>query len=308
MLVNWIKKTDQTVRKKNLYFYAVIFLAVTILVLSVIPGFGGGLNSGFSAHGLAYFVFAFVISLYLRTPAYRAAPLKAALLAGLYGTLIEGIQFFIPYRAFELTDMVRIDHFRGFAACWEIPASAPTAETGKWVKVPGRELFAAVEAALGKQEIVAEHLGVITEDVDQLREDLGLPGMAVLQFAFDGGPENPYLPHNLSRNTVVYPGTHDNDTTLGWYQSLDEETQNEVHKVLGPSSEPMPWYLIHAALCSPCRLAVVPMQDLLGLGSESRMNTPGTTQSNWKWRFLWSQVPKRLAGRFHGLAQSCIRI
>ena len=208
----------------------------------------------------------------------------------------------------EVFDLVRIDHFRGFQAYWEIPAGEEHAINGAWEEVPGEDLFHRLFRAFGDLPLVAEDLGIITPEVEALRDRFGLPGMKILQFAFSGEPTNPYLPGAHIENAVVYTGTHDNDTTLGWYQSLDEETQNEVHKVLGPSSEPMPWYLIHAALCSPCRLAVVPMQDLLGLSSESRMNTPGTTEGNWKWRFLWSQIPKGLADRFRCLAQTCIRI
>ena len=208
----------------------------------------------------------------------------------------------------EVFDLVRIDHFRGFEAYWEISADEPNAINGVWVPVPGEDLFHRLFHAFGDLPLVAEDLGVITPEVEALRDRFGLPGMKILQFAFSGEPTNPYLPAAHIDNAVVYTGTHDNDTTLGWYLSLDEETQKEVHEVLGPSSEPMPWHLIHAALCSPCRLAVAPMQDLLGLGSESRMNTPGTTEGNWKWRFSWSQVPDGLAARFRVLAQSCRRL
>jgi 4-alpha-glucanotransferase len=187
-------------------------------------------------------------------------------------------------------DWLRIDHFRGFAACWSIPADAATAVDGRWVETPGRALFAKLEEALGSLPLVAEDLGLITPDVVALREALGLPGMRILQFAFDGGSENPYLPFNHARGSVVYTGTHDNDTTLGWWQSLEASQKALVLEVLGHPSEAMPMPLIRTALQSVAALAMIPLQDLLGLDGAHRMNVPATTEGNWSWRALREQL------------------
>ena len=145
--------------------------------------------------------------------------------------------------------------------------------------------------------LVAEDLGIITPEVEALRQRYNLPGMKILQFAFGDGPDNPYLPFHHPRNTVVYTGTHDNDTTLGWYRSLDDRTRAHVDEFLGRSKEAMPWPMIRSALASRAWLAVIPMQDLLSLDSEHRMNLPGTAEGNWSWRFTWDQVADDLAGR-----------
>jgi len=205
-------------------------------------------------------------------------------------------------RQLVLFDLVRIDHFRGFQACWEIPAEAPTAASGRWVEGPGAAFFEALQAHFGTAlPLVAEDLGVITPEVEALRDRFGLPGMKILQFAFDSDAANPYLPHNHRENAVVYTGTHDNDTTCGWWAGLDEPRRERVWDYLGRPSEAMPWPLVRAALASVCRLAVLPLQDVLGLGSEARMNTPGTTEGNWRWRFAWEQVPEGLAGHLRAL-------
>ncbi len=201
----------------------------------------------------------------------------------------------------ELFDVVRIDHFRGFEAYWEIPASEPTAINGKWVKGPDANLFEAIKSALGSLPLVAEDLGVITPEVNALREQFGLPGMKILQFAFDGGPENSYLPHNHELSSVVYTGTHDNDTTCGWFSSLSVQQQNHVLEYLGRPNEGMPWPLIRAALSSVALWAVVPLQDLLGLDSDHRMNIPGTSEGNWTWRFDWHQLQPGLQGHLKHL-------
>lgn len=205
----------------------------------------------------------------------------------------------------ELFDLVRIDHFRGFEACWEIPAHEQTAINGHWVQVPGRALFDSLLARFHRLPFVAEDLGVITDEVVQLRRDYGLPGMKILQFAFDGSPDNPYLPHNHETDSVVYTGTHDNDTIVGWFNALDKATRRRVADYLCCEQARIPWQLISAALASVAQLAVVPMQDLLQLGGEHRMNTPGTTEGNWQWRLDWEQVPtgleqrlRRLIGRY----------
>lgn len=199
---------------------------------------------------------------------------------------------------YEMFDVLRIDHFRGFEAAWEIPADEDTAINGKWVKAPGFELLKAIKSEFEFLSLVAEDLGIITEEVEALRDDFALPGMKILQFAYDGNAENPYLPMNYSKNCVAYTGTHDNDTTLGWFNSLGDGERQRVYDYLGWSSLPMPCALIYAALASVANLAVIPMQDIIRLGSTDRMNTPGTTVGNWHWRFDWSQLNDDNVGRF----------
>ncbi|RMG90536.1 MAG: 4-alpha-glucanotransferase [Zetaproteobacteria bacterium] len=181
-------------------------------------------------------------------------------------------------------DLLRIDHFRGLAAYWAIPAERQDGVEGTWHKAPGDRLLAALQKRLGRLPLIAEDLGLITKDVIALRKKYGLPGMKILQFAFDGNPENPYLPEHHEPDAVAYTGTHDNDTTLGWFRKLDEDTRQRVLKHLHCKDEEMPWPLIEAALSSPALLSVIPMQDLLELGSEARFNTPGTLHGNWTWR------------------------
>jgi 4-alpha-glucanotransferase len=195
---------------------------------------------------------------------------------------------------FELFDLVRIDHFRGLEAYWEIPAEHETAINGYWVEGPGEAFFDAVELKLGRNlPLVAEDLGFITEGVHGLRQRARLPGMKILHFAFDSDALNPYLPHNHEPQSVVYTGTHDNDTTLGWYQGLNDAVKGKLHNYYADSPEPLPWLLIRSAFASVSFLAVVPMQDLLCLDSSHRMNTPGTSEGNWSWRFQWSDVNKQ---------------
>jgi 4-alpha-glucanotransferase len=190
----------------------------------------------------------------------------------------------------EMFDLVRIDHFRGFEAYWEIDAQSDTAVNGRWVEGPGDSFFLALKREFGELPLVAEDLGVITPEVTALRKRFRLPGMKILQFAFDGAPDNPYLPHNHEVRGVVYTGTHDNNTSMGWYQDLSDEQRNYVRHYLGGSGEPMPGLLVRTALASVARLAVIPMQDVLGLDGAHRMNIPGITEGNWRWRFDWSQV------------------
>jgi 4-alpha-glucanotransferase len=190
----------------------------------------------------------------------------------------------------EMFDLVRIDHFRGFEAYWEINAQAETAIDGRWVKGPGESFFQVLKQVFGDLPLVAEDLGVITPEVTALRKQFDLPGMKILQFAFDGASDNPYLPHNHEELSVVYTGTHDNNTTLGWYQELSDDQRKAVCHYLGDSSEPMPGLLVRTALASVARLAVIPMQDMIGLDSSHRMNIPGVTEGNWSWRFEWDQV------------------
>jgi len=201
----------------------------------------------------------------------------------------------------QLFDLVRIDHFRGFEAYWEVPAHENTAMNGRWVKAPGDSLFKTLLKEFHPLPVVAEDLGLITEEVTALREKYRLPGMKILQFAFDGNPHNPYLPHKQEKNSVVYTGTHDNNTTVGWYEDLPADVQNRVHEYFGFPSDVMPWPLVRSAFGSVAKLAIVPMQDLLELDGSHRMNTPGTSAGNWRWRFTWKQVPEGLAQRLRGM-------
>ncbi|BBA34228.1 4-alpha-glucanotransferase [Methylocaldum marinum] len=200
-----------------------------------------------------------------------------------------------------LYDWVRIDHFRGLEAYWEIPAESETAVHGRWVKAPGEALLETVFNTLNGSglPLVAENLGIITPEVEALRHRFDIPGMLILQFAFDGGDDNPYLPHNHTENNVVYTGTHDNDTTLSWYENLPDDQRQRVSNYLrdhcGEHEVRMPQGLVRCALASVARLAILPMQDVLGLGQGHRMNTPGTISDNWRWRFSWKQLTKRTA-------------
>ncbi len=188
-------------------------------------------------------------------------------------------------------DLVRIDHFRALESYWEVRAGAKTAREGVWRPGRGTELLTALRAKLGEIPLVAEDLGIITDEVRALRDRFELPGMVVAQFAFDGRADNPHLPVNHVPNSVAYTGTHDNDTTAGWWKGLDGGARDAVKRALGIADEPkVPDFLIDAVYDSGAQLAVLPMQDLLGLGSESRMNSPGTTAGNWRWRFRWDQV------------------
>jgi 4-alpha-glucanotransferase len=191
---------------------------------------------------------------------------------------------------FALCDVVRIDHFRGFEAYWSVPAAAATARTGQWVTGPGMNFFRSIHAALPAAQLIAEDLGLLTADTIALRTATGLPGMAVLQFAFGGPADNLYLPHNHRANSVVYPGTHDNDTTRGWYATAGEKTRDHVRRYFRISGEEISWDFLRVSYESVANLAIVPMQDLLSLGSEARFNTPGTSQGNWTWRYRAEQL------------------
>ena len=198
---------------------------------------------------------------------------------------------------FALFDLVRIDHFRGLEAFWAVPASAVTAASGEWRPAPGAALLARAREEFGRLDVVAEDLGVITPAVEQLRDSFGLPGMRVAQFGFDGDARNLHVPHNWPASAVAYTGTHDNDTTAGWYRTLAPASQALVTDYLGVTAAGVVAGLARSVLASVAELAVLPMQDLLGLGSEARMNTPGTASGNWVWRFAWSDVPASLAAR-----------
>jgi 4-alpha-glucanotransferase len=199
----------------------------------------------------------------------------------------------------ELVDLIRVDHFRGLESYWAIPAEEETAVNGQWLPGPGARLFAAVQHALGDLPVIAEDLGIITPEVDALRRQFGFPGMKVLQFAFGGDARNPYLPHNYADpQCVVYPGTHDNDTTLGWFRSVSSECQDHVARYLGRLDEhELPWDMIRLAWSSVATFAIAPLQDVLGLGSEGRMNMPGQLQGNWCWRYTPEALRPELSAR-----------
>jgi 4-alpha-glucanotransferase len=205
-------------------------------------------------------------------------------------------------RSFELVDIVRIDHFRGFAGYWEIPASELTAVKGKWVPGPGEPLFKAITKSLGPMPIIAEDLGVITPDVDALRKKFAFPGMRILQFAFAGDASDRFLPHNHEPDTVVYTGTHDNDTVAGWWSTATDHERHFARGYLATDGHDMPWTMIRAAMASVADTVVHPMQDVLALPTEGRMNYPGQSSGWWEWRFQWSQVHPWHAGR---LAELC---
>ncbi len=210
-----------------------------------------------------------------------------------------------------LFDLVRLDHFRGFEAYWEVPGDAPTAVNGRWVPGPGAALFQTLTDALGTLPIIAENLGLITPEVEALRAQFGYPGMAILQFAFDGQDSN-FIPHRYVRDLVVYTGTHDNDTTMGWWHSTGEGDSTRsadavarekafARRYLDTDGADMHWTLIRATLASVANTVLVPMQDVLGLGSEARMNLPGRQSGNWGFRFTWAQLTPAITERLHEL-------
>jgi 4-alpha-glucanotransferase len=213
----------------------------------------------------------------------------------------EGFAWWIArlQRALSQADVFRIDHFRGFAGYYEIPASHPTAEHGTWVPGPGKALFEAIEKSLGKLPIIAEDLGLITPDVVALRDAFGFPGMKIVQFAFGGDATDPFLPHNHGRNFIAYTGTHDNDTALGWWDTCAPRERAYAGSYLASGREGFHWALIRAAWNSVANHAIAPMQDVLGLDGAHRMNLPGSTEGNWAWRFDWDMVgpePGRVLG------------
>jgi 4-alpha-glucanotransferase len=201
-------------------------------------------------------------------------------------------------RQLQRFDLVRIDHFRGLAGYWAVPAGATTAREGRWCPAPGRALFQALATDFPDLPLVAEDLGVITPDVEQLRVAFGLPGMRVLQFGFDGSPDNPHLPHNYQRDVVAYTGTHDNDTTVGWYRSLQRPDAQRVEFYLHSDSASLAESMARAVLGSVAQLAIVPAQDLLQLDSHARLNTPGTVSGNWSWRLPDGALTAALAQQF----------
>ncbi len=211
-------------------------------------------------------------------------------------------------RASELYDMIRLDHFRGFEAYWAIPGEDETAVNGKWVKAPGHALFARLREALGELQFVAEDLGVITEGVEKLRDDFAFPGMRILQFGFGNRGAHSYLPHRFVTNTVVYTGTHDNDTTLGWWQNgATEEEKAAVEAYVKPADDGPVWSLIRLASTSVADLCLFPVQDVIGVGTEGRMNVPSAATGNWSWRFEQSALTKDIAEKLRGITDGADR-
>lgn len=214
----------------------------------------------------------------------------------------------------ETYDIARIDHFRGFAACWEIPGGDTTAEHGRWVEAPGRELFTVIRDALGEVPIIAEDLGVITPDVEALRDDFGFPGMRILQFGFSSDTKSIDLPHNYHKSVVVYTGTHDNDTAVGWFSSVaGEGSTRDAQQIererefcleyLNTDGKEIHWNFIRAVLASVANTAVVPLQDVLGLGTAARMNLPNSTEGNWVWRYKAGALTKEIGTRLKELTE-----
>lgn len=202
----------------------------------------------------------------------------------------------------ECVDLIRIDHFRGFEGYWVVPQGEDTAMNGTWLKGPGADFFEAIKHQLGRLPIIAEDLGVITPEVEALRDRFEFPGMKILQFAFGGGAGNPYLPFNYERNSIVYSGTHDNDTTGGWFAQLSEEEKQTLNDYLGGiSPDGVHWDLIRLAYSSISNVAIIPVQDLLGLGTEARMNFPGKATGNWEWRYPEGVLQPQLSDRLQNL-------
>ena len=229
----------------------------------------------------------------------------------------DGYQWWIDrFRSsLELFDLVRLDHFRGFEAYWEVPAGASTAIEGKWVKGPGRAFFQILQSELKDLPIIAENLGVITAEVEAMRHEFGFPGMSLLQFAFGNDPQGPsFRPHNYTRELAAYTGGHDNDTTVGWWTSSGigestrtvEDIQRErefARTYLGFEKEPINWVFIRTVLASVAVIAMIPLQDVLGLGSGARMNLPGTVSGNWRWRYRVVALTEEMKNRLKTLTK-----
>ena len=204
-------------------------------------------------------------------------------------------------RILSLTDAVRIDHFRAFAGFWSVPAGSSTAETGSWTPGPGIDLFAALRAALGDMPVVAEDLGSITPDVEELLKETGLPGMRVLQFGLPSG-DSTHAPHRMTRRMVCYTGTHDNDTSAAWFESLPEESKRRVRSYIG-EDEDVAWAMVRAASTSVAGWSILPVQDVLSLGGEARMNTPAQSEGNWAWRLSPGALREEASQRLRELTE-----
>lgn len=218
---------------------------------------------------------------------------------------------------FQWFDIVRIDHFRGLEAVWQIPVDSDSAINGEWVKVPGEKLLNSIQDEMGKLPLVAEDLGIITPEVEKMRLEFGLPGMSILQFSFDHFDDNPHKPANIGRDRVVYTGTHDNDTTLGWYRSLDDGMKQWVRHDLTlwlgnelklDEEDDVVDAMIQTAMKTKGELAIIPMQDFLGLGTEARMNVPGTIEDNWRWSFTWPQISEQRLSVIRSWVESSERL
>ena len=207
-------------------------------------------------------------------------------------------------KALEFCNILRIDHFRGFESYWQVPYGKKTAKIGKWIHGPGRDLFHAIKRQLGELPIIAEDLGIITPEVEKLRDELNLPGMKVIQFGFDANRNNANLPHNFkTSNVVVYTGTHDNDTTVGWYQQASDAIQDQFRRYLNVSGEDVAWSMIQLAFFSVAKMAIIPMQDVLSQDATYRMNTPGIAFGNWQFRLAPDVVKKKIAQRLKYLSE-----
>jgi 4-alpha-glucanotransferase len=222
----------------------------------------------------------------------------------------DGFKWWIDRVRFALAqfDLLRIDHFRGFAACWEIPAGDTTAERGRWVEAPGKELFTMIGSALGHLPIIAEDLGEITPDVYELLDQLGFPGMRVMQFGFGGDLNNIHLPHNYPRNVVAYTATHDSDTTVSWFNHLADHEKEFCLRYLHSDGKEINWDLIYAVLASDAETAIIPLQDVLGLGTEARMNLPNSLLGNWVWRYGRNSLSEKHSERLRALVDTYGRI
>ncbi|MGZ8695054.1 MAG: 4-alpha-glucanotransferase, partial [Gaiellaceae bacterium] len=207
-------------------------------------------------------------------------------------------------RTLELVDLARVDHFRGLVAYWAVPAGRRTARVGRWRTAPGRDMLLTVRRELGELPLIAEDLGVITPAVNRLRDDLGLPGMAVMQWAFGGGRSNPHALANHRENQLVYTSTHDTDTTIGWFRAL----RRSERAATGLDEREPNWSMLDLAYSSRAALAMAPAQDVVGLGSEGRMNTPGTIEGNWRWRLRRGQLTDRMAARLRALTEAAGRL
>ncbi len=205
--------------------------------------------------------------------------------------------------ALTMADVVRLDHFIGFVRNWEVPGEDKTAENGSWIDVPGRELFTILRSVLVDLPVIAEDLGSLTPEVESLRDDFGMPGMRILQYGFGGDPQNRDLPHNYVHNSVAYSGTHDNDTVVGWYKATPKKVRAHCRKYLNVKSREINWNMIRAVMASVADTAIIPVQDILGLGSNARMNTPATDSGNWGWRLTAGDLTDEISARLRDLSE-----